>query len=78
MSAATFEARVHHAYPVAGVSGVALMLVQGQRPWQERWLDLKILLMIAIVANAALQFQPRISCCTSRRPYRHPKPARVS
>lgn len=58
MSAATFEARVHHAYPVAGVSGVALMLVQGQRPWQERWRGLKILLMIAIVANAALLIVP--------------------
>jgi len=43
---------------VVGVSGLALMLVQGRRPWQERWVGLKLLLMIAIVANATLLILP--------------------
>jgi len=41
-----------------GVSGLALILVQGRRPWQELWVGLKILLWIAIVANATLLIVP--------------------
>jgi len=43
---------------LVGLTGVGLMMVERRKPWEEGWLALKIVVMIATIANAYLLIDP--------------------